>query len=79
MKIYVTSALTGAAMALALCPLPALAAGVIDNVNGIALDANGAIVHFGALLIDDMPLAEPYKFAGYRGHPKAPGVVLLRN
>ncbi len=53
MKIYVTSALTGAAMALALCPLPALAAGVIDNVNGIALDANGAIVHFGALLIDD--------------------------
>ncbi|PDH64999.1 MAG: metal-dependent hydrolase [Sphingomonadaceae bacterium MED-G03] len=40
-------------MALALCPLPARAAGVIDNVNGIALDANGAIVHFGALLIDD--------------------------
>ena len=53
MKIYVSSALASAAMALALCPLPALAAGVIDNVNGIALDANGAIVHFGALLIDD--------------------------
>ncbi|WP_394440494.1 amidohydrolase family protein [Sphingobium naphthae] len=53
MKNYVSSALAGAAMALALCPLPALAAGVIDNVNGIALDANGAIVHFGALLIDD--------------------------
>ena len=53
MKNYVSSALAGAAMALALCPLPARAAGVIDNVNGIALDANGAIVHFGALLIDD--------------------------
>ena len=53
MKNYVSSALAGAAMALALCPLPALAAGVIDNVNGITLDANGAIVHFGALLIDD--------------------------
>ena len=49
MKIFVSSA----AIALALCPAPVLAAGVIDNVNGIALDANGAIVHFGALLIDD--------------------------
>ena len=49
MKIFVSSA----AIALALCPLPVLAAGVIDNVNGIALDANGKIVRFGALMIDD--------------------------
>ncbi|MDI1297311.1 MAG: amidohydrolase family protein, partial [bacterium] len=34
-------------------PAPALAAGVIDNVNGIAVDPTGKIVHFGALLIDD--------------------------
>lgn len=34
-------------------PMPALAAGVIDNVNGIAIDANGKLVRFGALLIDD--------------------------
>ena len=49
MKIFVSSA----AIALALCPPPVLAAGVIDNVNGIALDANGKIVRFGALMIDD--------------------------
>ncbi|MEZ7271879.1 amidohydrolase [Sphingobium sp. 10 DY56-G10] len=49
MKIFVSSA----AIALALCPAPVLAAGVIDNVNGIALDANGKIVRFGALMIDD--------------------------
>ncbi len=49
MKIFVSSA----AIALALCPAPVLAAGVIDNVNGIALDANGRIVRFGALMIDD--------------------------
>ena len=46
-------ALKSAALALALLPLPALATGVIDNVNGIALDADGRIVHFGALMIDD--------------------------
>jgi malate synthase len=33
----------------------------------------------GALLVDDMPLAHPEKFAGYRGNPKAPDSVLLRN
>ncbi|WP_062732702.1 amidohydrolase [Sphingobium abikonense] len=49
MKIFVSSA----AIALALCPAPVLAAGVIDNVNGVALDANGRIVRFGALMIDD--------------------------
>jgi malate synthase len=31
------------------------------------------------LLVDDMPLVEPSKFAGYRGNPKAPDAVLLRN
>ena len=32
-----------------------------------------------ALLADDLPLVEPGKFAGYRGHPMAPEAVLLRN
>ncbi|WCP12398.1 N-substituted formamide deformylase [Sphingobium sp. AntQ-1] len=41
---------TIAALAL---PLPAYASGVIDNVNGIALDPSGKVVRFGALLIDD--------------------------
>ncbi len=42
-----------AAIAALALPFPAFASGVIDNVNGIALDANGKIVHFGALLVDD--------------------------
>ncbi|MEA3388929.1 amidohydrolase [Sphingobium sp. CCH11-B1] len=42
-----------AAIAMLALPMPALASGVIDNVNGIALDANGRIVRFGALQIDD--------------------------
>jgi malate synthase len=33
----------------------------------------------GALLVDDLPLVQPEKFAGYRGNPKAPDSVLLRN
>ena len=33
----------------------------------------------GALLIDDQPLLQPEKFAGYRGNPKAPDAVLLVN
>ncbi|KIC39538.1 malate synthase G [Leisingera sp. ANG-M7] len=36
-------------------------------------------VQEGQLLIDDLPLAQPEKFAGYRGNPKAPEAVLLRN
>lgn len=44
--------LLAAVAALAL-PVPALASGVIDNVNGLALDANGRLVRFSALLIDD--------------------------
>ncbi len=68
-------ALAGAAMALALCPLPALASGVIDNVNGIALDANGQIVHFGALLIDDEGKVEkliPGRYQEPEYKPKKP-------
>ena len=33
----------------------------------------------GALLVDDLPLEEPAKFAGYLGNPRAPDAVLLRN
>lgn len=33
----------------------------------------------GQLLADDMPLIQPEKFVGYRGHPMAPEVVLLKN
>ncbi|MCU0910534.1 MAG: malate synthase G [Rhodobacteraceae bacterium] len=36
-------------------------------------------VKAGQLLADDLPLAQPDKFAGYRGHPMAPEAVLLRN
>lgn len=42
-----------AALAAIALPFPALASGVIDNVNGIAIDADGRIVRFGAVLIDD--------------------------
>ncbi|MBS0563779.1 MAG: malate synthase G [Proteobacteria bacterium] len=33
----------------------------------------------GALMVDDLPLVDPAKFAGYRGNPRAPDAVLLRN
>ncbi|MCR9254666.1 MAG: malate synthase G [Alphaproteobacteria bacterium] len=36
-------------------------------------------VHNGQLLADDLPLVEPEKFVGYRGHRRAPDSVLLRN
>ena len=36
-------------------------------------------VRDGVLLVDDMPLVSPEKFAGYRGNPRAPDAVLLRN
>jgi predicted amidohydrolase YtcJ len=32
---------------------PLMAAGVVDNVNGIALDAQGKLIHFNGLIIDD--------------------------
>ncbi|MCY1128563.1 malate synthase G [Frigidibacter sp. RF13] len=31
------------------------------------------------LLIDDLPLVDPAKFVGYRGNPRAPDAVLLKN
>ena len=36
-------------------------------------------VEKGQLLVDDLPLVSPEKFVGYRGHPKAPHSVILRN
>jgi malate synthase len=42
-------------------------------------DARRYHVDRGQLLIDDKPLEDPAKFAGYRGHPKAPERVLLVN
>ena len=42
-------------------------------------DVRRYYVKDGQLLIDDLPLADPGKFAGYRGNPKAPDAVLLRN
>lgn len=47
--------------------------------GGSHADARRYYVHDGVLLIDDMPLAEPAKFVGYCGHPKAPDAVLLCN
>ncbi|MEJ6398463.1 malate synthase G [Yoonia sp. 208BN28-4] len=42
-------------------------------------DVTRYVVSDGALLVDDQPLAQPEKFVGYRGNPKAPDAVLLRN
>ncbi len=42
-------------------------------------DVSRYYVHDGALLIDDNPLRQPEKFAGYRGNPKAPDSILLVN
>ncbi len=42
-------------------------------------DVQRYYVSGGALLIDDQPLVQPEKFIGYKGHPKAPSAVLLRN
>jgi malate synthase len=42
-------------------------------------DARRYYVKDGVLLVDDLPLVSPEKFAGYRGNPKAPDAVILRN
>ncbi|MFD3191100.1 malate synthase G [Sedimentitalea sp. HM32M-2] len=42
-------------------------------------DARRYHVHDGALLIDDLPLADPEQFVAYRGNPKAPDAVVLVN
>ena len=36
-------------------------------------------VQNGQLMVDDLPLMAPEKFVGYRGNPKAPDAVLLKN
>ena len=49
-------------------------------INGTShADARRYHVQDNALLIDDLPLSQPEKFAGYRGNPKAPDAVLLVN
>ena len=47
--------------------------------GGSHADVRRYCVDKGQLLIDDMPLAQPEKFVGYRGRPKAPDAILLRN
>ena len=42
-------------------------------------DARRYIVKDGALLVDDLPLVQPTKFVGYKGNPKAPDAILLKN
>ncbi|MEL7150766.1 MAG: malate synthase G [Pseudomonadota bacterium] len=42
-------------------------------------DARRYRVKAGALLVDDLPLKDPSKFVGYKGHPNAPESVLLVN
>jgi malate synthase len=42
-------------------------------------DAKRYRVKDGALLVDDMPLKDPSKFVGHRGHPKSPDGILLKN
>ncbi|MGL4405323.1 MAG: malate synthase G, partial [Notoacmeibacter sp.] len=42
-------------------------------------DVRRYFVKDGTLLVDDLPLVSPEKFAGYQGNPKAPDVVLLKN
>jgi len=42
-------------------------------------DVRRYTVKDGALLVDDLPLVDPAKFMGYRGNPKAPDAILLRN
>ncbi|MEM7721595.1 MAG: malate synthase G [Pseudomonadota bacterium] len=47
--------------------------------GGSHADARRYHIDKGVLLIDDNPLDDPSKFAGYQGHPKAPDRVLLVN
>ena len=42
-------------------------------------DVRRYYVRDGQLLVDDLPLVQPEKFVGYRGNPRAPDSVLLRN
>ena len=42
-------------------------------------DAQRYSVRQGVLMVDDCPLDNPEKFVGFKGHPKAPTSILLRN
>ena len=42
-------------------------------------DVRRYTVKDGALVVDDLPLLQPEKFVGYRGNPKAPDSILLKN
>jgi predicted amidohydrolase YtcJ len=46
------SHLFGATVALSMVATPALADGLIDNVNGMTMDAQGRVIHFNAIQID---------------------------
>ncbi|MFK4793186.1 amidohydrolase [Sphingobium sp. ZW T5_29] len=59
-----------AALAALALPVPAMASGVIDNVNGIALDASGQVVRFRALLIDDEGKVEKLLPGRYQDPPR---------
>lgn len=49
-------------------------------LNGTShADARRYHIRDGQLMVNDTPLADPSKFKGYRGHPKAPDAVLLCN
>lgn len=59
-----------AALAAIALPAPALASGIIDNVNGIAVDANGRILRFAAMVIDDEGKVEKLLPGRYQDPPR---------
>ncbi len=59
-----------AALAAIALPAPALASGVIDNVNGIAINASGKVVRFNAMLIDDEGKVEKLLPGRYQEPPR---------
>ena len=59
-----------AALAALALPLPAFASGVIDNVNGIALDPTGKVIRFRALVIDDEGKVEKLLPGRYEAPPR---------
>ncbi|MEO0931331.1 MAG: malate synthase G, partial [Pseudomonadota bacterium] len=42
-------------------------------------DVSRYSVRDGALMVDDLPLKQPEKFVGFRGNPKAPDAILMKN
>ena len=75
------------AVLLAACAIPALADGLIENVNGITLDKDGKVVRFTGLLIDrqgkvartvtrgdKLPKELDYRIDG-RGKTMLPGLI----